>query len=454
MKDIITPIMDELARQIPELRYIDEDTSQLTMDADRYPVTFPAVLIGLEQTDWTSTKQFAQRGKVSVRVTLCIDCYDDTHYGQTQQEKTSERLELWKKVDDVLHCMVNGGSPMMRTQTQTATTDSGIKMYSSVYSLSVEENLEGNAPEETPQDPLVEDPNTTHRQILDKMSREMPQLREALSALFCPRWQHLSNESIQTSDNPMIMDLSGHNRHLVMVNFEGTAESGVDADGNVHFNGIDNYAYYMPISVQDTNGIGDLVNRGYCVFVDRTFEVDTYDGTTIAYAFGGARWMALTSAPTLGTKNYVGVNYTRNNTGNCYYYLFATTQNSGSLQTACDGLSYLNVRPNSEFNTTTTVPIEWNADGRIVTSKLKGTPTYVAKGFFFGGLYYASNVLYQPFRGTFRGVAWFNRCLTDEEIEWVKTNIKWSQRQTGSPMMMMMSDPMVADEVGDEVSEE
>lgn len=142
MKDIITPIMDELARQIPELRYIDEDTSQLTMDADRYPVTFPTVLIGLEQTDWTSTKQFAQRGKVSVRVTLCIDCYDDTHYGQTQQEKITERLALWSKVDTALHGFSVCGSPMFRTQTQTATTESGIKMYSSVYSLSVEEDLE------------------------------------------------------------------------------------------------------------------------------------------------------------------------------------------------------------------------------------------------------------------------------------------------------------------------
>lgn len=134
--------MAQLNDEVPELSYIDEDTSQLTMDADHYPVTFPAVLIGLELTDWTSTKQFAQRGKASVRVTLCIDCYDDTHYGQTQQEKITERMALWSKVDTALHGFCVCGSPMFRTQTQTATTETGIKMYSSVYSLSVEENLE------------------------------------------------------------------------------------------------------------------------------------------------------------------------------------------------------------------------------------------------------------------------------------------------------------------------
>lgn len=432
--------MDELARQVPELRYIDEDTSQLTIESDNYPLAFPAVLIGLEQTDWTNTKQFSQRGRANIRVTLCVDCYDDTHYGQSQQDRISDRLSLWKKVDEVLHCMVNGGSPMMRTQTQTATTDSGIKMYSSVYSLSLEENLEGNAPEDTPPDPLVEDPNITHRQILDKMSREMPQLREALSAFFCPRFQHLSNESIRTSDNPMIMDLSGHNRHLVMINFEGTPDSGVDADGNVHFNGINNYAYYMPLAALDTNGMGDMSTRGYCIFADRTFDVDPYNGTTITYAFGGARWTAPASAPNIGLKTYAGTNNARSNTANGYYYLYGTTQNSGAPQTAYDGVSFLNVRPNPEFNATDSVPIEWNADGRVTSTPVKGSPTFVVKGFLFGGLYYASNVLAQPFRGTFRAVAWFNRCLTDDEIEWVKNNMKFSRQHTISPMSMMSLD--------------
>ena len=402
----------------------------------------PAVFVEFGDMQWQYVKEGHRRTRFQLMLHLVCD--------YTEQGDMESQWEL----SDTVISAIRGISTEdfdISTVESTQTNHNHEDLIEEVLTFNVRAMVEENR-QETPQDPLVEDPNTTHRQILDKMSREMPQLREALSALFCPRWQHLSNESIRTSDNPMIMDLSGHNRHLVMVNFEGTAESGVEADGNVHFNGIDNYAYYMPINTQDTEGMGDIATRGYCVFVDRTFEIDPYDGTTITYAFGGARWMALTSAPTLGTKSYAGVNNARSNTGNGYYYLFATTQNSGSPQTAYDGLSYLNVRPNSEFNATANVPIEWNADGRIVTSNFKGTPTNMAKGFFFGGLYYASNVLYQPFRGTFRGVAWFNRCLTDEEIEWVKTNMKWSQRQTVSPMMMMMSAPMEADEVSEGIS--
>lgn len=134
--------MTQLNDEVPELSYIDEDTSQLSVESDSYPVTFPAVLIGLEQADWTNTKQFCQRGRVNIRVTLCVDCYDDTHYGQSQQDRISERLALWSKVDTALHGFCVCGSPLIRTQTQTATTESGIKMYSSVYVLSVEDDLE------------------------------------------------------------------------------------------------------------------------------------------------------------------------------------------------------------------------------------------------------------------------------------------------------------------------
>lgn len=403
----------------------------------------PAVFVEFGDMQWQYVKEGHRRTRFQLMLHLVCDY---TEHGDMESQ--------WELSDTVISAIrgISTEDFDISTVESTQTNHNHEDLIEEVLTFNVRAMVEENR-QETPPDPLVEDPNTTHRQILDKMSREMPQLREALSALFCPRWQHLSNESIRTSDNPMIMDLSGHNRHLVMVNFEGTAESGVDADGNVHFNGIDNYAYYMPINTQDTEGMGDLANRGYCVFVDRTYEIDPYDGTQILYSFGDSRPMSGTSAAALNTSIYMGGNTARNNASNAYYYIYGTTVPTIPSGNAYDGVSYFNVKPNIAFNSSTNVAVEYEADGYRATASFKGTPTYVAKGFFFGGLRYNAGAVVQPFKGTFRGVAWFNRCLTDEEIEWVKTNMKWSQRQTVSPMMMMMSAPMVADEVGDEGSE-
>lgn len=387
----------------------------------------PAVFVEFGDMQWQYVKEGHRRTRFQLMLHLVCDY---TEQGDMESQ--------WELSDTVISAIrgINAADFDISTVESTQTNHNHEDLIEEVLTFNVRAIVEENR-QDTPPDPLVEDPNTTHRQILDKMSREMPQLREALSAFFCPRFQRLSNESIQTSDNPMIMDLSGHNRHLVMVNFEGTPDSGVDADGNVHFNGINNYAYYMPLAALDTNGMGDMSTRGYCIFADRTFDVDPHNGTTITYAFGGARWTAPASAPNIGLKSYAGTNNARSNTANGYYYLYGTTQNSGAPQTAYDGVSFLNVRPNPEFNATDSVPIEWNADGRVTSTPVKGSPTYVVKGFLFGGLYYASNVLAQPFRGTFRAVAWFNRCLTDDEIEWVKNNMKFSRQHTISPMSMM-----------------
>lgn len=48
MEEIFITIMEQIAREMPDLSLIDEDYGQLEMgaDEDHYPVTFPCVLIG------------------------------------------------------------------------------------------------------------------------------------------------------------------------------------------------------------------------------------------------------------------------------------------------------------------------------------------------------------------------------------------------------------------------
>lgn len=384
----------------------------------------PAVFVEFGDMLWQYVKEGHRRTRFQLMLHLVCDY---TEQGDMESQ--------WELSDTVISAIrgINAADFDISTVESTQTNHNHEDLIEEVLTFNVRAIVEENR-QDTPPDPLVEDPNTTHRQILDKMSREMPQLREALSAFFCPRFQRLSNESIQTSDNPMIMDLSGHNRHLVMVNFEGTPESGVDADGNVHFNGIDNYAYYAPIATQDTDGMGDFTTRGYCIFIDRDYDMEPYNGTTITQAFGGAKCQVPTSSVAISTKSYCGTNNARSNTANGYYYLFGTTQNTGVPTTLYRGMSYLNFKPNPEGNATTSVPFEWDADGRVAETAVKVTPSYCAKGFFFGGTYASSTTLYSPFKGTFRTVVWFNRYLTAEEIQWVKDNMKFSH--TASPMSL------------------
>ena len=79
---------------------IDEDCGQLEALAngeDQYPVTFPCVLIGIPQTVWENVKNGLQHGKTTLTVRLAFDCYDDTHYGSTQERHAAGRLTLAKR---------------------------------------------------------------------------------------------------------------------------------------------------------------------------------------------------------------------------------------------------------------------------------------------------------------------------------------------------------------------
>ena len=54
MEEVFIAIMEQIAQEMPELSLIDEDYGQLEMGAeeDRYPVTFPCVLIGNTSSYW------------------------------------------------------------------------------------------------------------------------------------------------------------------------------------------------------------------------------------------------------------------------------------------------------------------------------------------------------------------------------------------------------------------
>ena len=143
--DIQSAIKDKLN---DDVRLIDEDCGQLEAlmnGEDRYPVDFPAVLIGTPETKWENLHaQSEQRGTMMMRVRLAIDCYNDTHYGSGTEEKAIERMRLNAALTKALHGQRFNGCErkLMRVSSRNYALPGGIKVYETEYTTTVSEILE------------------------------------------------------------------------------------------------------------------------------------------------------------------------------------------------------------------------------------------------------------------------------------------------------------------------
>ena len=148
MEYIISELIPRIAQAMPSLTLVDEDYGQLEniddSDEERqmYPITFPCVLIDAPETEWSNLAPGVQKGITTVRVRLCIDCYDDTHYGSDTVERADSRNELRHQ----LHAVLQGFRPagdgcLVRTASRFYTFNHGIKVYEIVYKTTVSESV-------------------------------------------------------------------------------------------------------------------------------------------------------------------------------------------------------------------------------------------------------------------------------------------------------------------------
>ena len=131
-----------------EISYIDEDYGQLealdSEQTDSYPVTFPAILINEEATDWSNISELAQEGITSIRVRLVINCYDDTHASAPlAKERAAERMSFVHR----LHCTLQGFRPndlgsLIRYRSGASNWRHGIKLYDLYYNYATSESLQ------------------------------------------------------------------------------------------------------------------------------------------------------------------------------------------------------------------------------------------------------------------------------------------------------------------------
>ena len=145
-------LFNDLQQQIEKkmgtgISLIDEDCGQLEALAsgeDQYPVTFPCVLIGTPEILWDNLTGNLQHGKATVTVRLAFDCYDDTHYGSTQEQNVARRMAIASRLNDCLHGWRFDGctTVLVRHATRQFSLPGGIKVYETEYVTTVEGDIQ------------------------------------------------------------------------------------------------------------------------------------------------------------------------------------------------------------------------------------------------------------------------------------------------------------------------
>ena len=113
MESLLENLVKHVGDNMPDMKVVDEDYGQLEAldqtDRDMYPLTFPAVLIEAPSVEWSNIGGLSQKGLATVRVSLIIDCYDDTHYTSGTVGKIAEREKIRRRLHEVLdYCKQNG----------------------------------------------------------------------------------------------------------------------------------------------------------------------------------------------------------------------------------------------------------------------------------------------------------------------------------------------------------
>ena len=141
MEEIFIAIMEQIAREMPELSLIDEDYGQLEMGAeeDHYPVTFPCVLIGNIDSNWNDIGYGAQNSESFITVRLAIDCYHDTSYASGTYDKVRERQQMANNLYKALQCLqcTENASPLVREKSRECALPGYIKVYEMTFSFTL-----------------------------------------------------------------------------------------------------------------------------------------------------------------------------------------------------------------------------------------------------------------------------------------------------------------------------
>ncbi len=98
MFTIYKQIADHLRDKLPALRTIDADKGQLADPEKAYPLLFPAVLIDLDNIDWSNQGNHVQNGKCNIAITVAVLPVNQSHQDSPTIDDFVGQMEIINQV--------------------------------------------------------------------------------------------------------------------------------------------------------------------------------------------------------------------------------------------------------------------------------------------------------------------------------------------------------------------
>lgn len=142
--EIFVALCDHLEKNVPEIRWIDEDEGQLsTQPGVRPAVDFPCCLIDINYPDCQDTNETEQLVNATITLRIGFQPISETHNKTPEpvRRRALERLSVIEKVQEAMQGWTAEDiiSPVSRKSAQSTLTASKIKVYTVVYKTSFQE---------------------------------------------------------------------------------------------------------------------------------------------------------------------------------------------------------------------------------------------------------------------------------------------------------------------------
>lgn len=99
MKEIIQQIQNRLTKNVPELKYVDQDWGQMDFYPNP-PVKFPCALIDIQSVQYTNAGEFVQQGTAVVVIRLFDIRLSNSSQAAPETQKENAK-KVWQLIEDV-----------------------------------------------------------------------------------------------------------------------------------------------------------------------------------------------------------------------------------------------------------------------------------------------------------------------------------------------------------------
>lgn len=144
MKHIFLEVQQRIETEVPEIKWIDEDSGQLEGYYERPPVLFPCALIDFDDVDFEDLGTGMQMANGIIKIKVGFNPLHQTNNKTPMPVKTKalERFDLLAKLNAALHGWGGEKFTTLSRIKQVSIKGSPLKIYEVSYKLAWEETIE------------------------------------------------------------------------------------------------------------------------------------------------------------------------------------------------------------------------------------------------------------------------------------------------------------------------